>query len=297
MKLTTIILGILLATMAQAQISFNYQNVKASDVVYSISKLTETTIVAPEINTYISLQAKDVSKAEALNILRVQLSVMKYVMTREDNLYVVRQLGKVYQENPNPKIINQVLVLRVFQLRSADARNIAQVIRNVTVNTVSQRNQILFDNFFLNGKENEVAFGEIPPSVTWDDYSNCLIARGVQAQIDEIERLLVILDAGRNITWTTKVYRLQYAQATSLSPILTGAFTFIVNGQYMSSISSYAQGNVLVVTCPENYIMQFDNLITCLDAREVPRDNVHMFKIWNGSVISIGDLLIKIGRK
>jgi len=60
MKRLLILLFCLIASLTQAQISFNYQNVKTSDVIYSISKLTETTIVAPEINYYISLQAKDV---------------------------------------------------------------------------------------------------------------------------------------------------------------------------------------------------------------------------------------------
>lgn len=296
-KLFCTLVGILAVAMAHAQISFNYQNVKASDVIYSISKLTETTIVAPEINTYISLQAKDVSKAEALNILRVQLDVMKYSMLRDGNMYVVRQYDKNYQQNPNPTIVNQVLATRVFQIHSADAAAIASVIRDVTVTSVNQRNAILFRNFFISGKEGEVVLGEIPPTVSWEAYSNCLVARGTQAQIDEIERLIVIMDAGRNVVWTHKVYRLQYAQASTLAPLLTNVFSFIVNGQYGVSISAYTQGNALIVMYPQNYAMEFDNLITCLDAREVPRSSVSMFKIWNGNVISIGDILVQIGRK
>jgi type II secretory pathway component GspD/PulD (secretin) len=297
MKTSFLALGLLLVTTANAQISFNYKNVKASDVVYSISKLTKTTIVAPEINTQISLQANDVSKKEALHILQAQLNVMKYVMMKEDDIYVVRQLGKNYQDNPNPSIINQVLVLRVFQLRSADAKNIARVITDVTVNTVNQRNQALLNDFIQNNTRDKVVYGEVTPVVTYDDYSNCLIARGTQAQIDEIEKLLTVLDGKRNIVWTTKVYHLKYAVAADLAPILTNAFTFIVNGQYQSSVSSYASGNALIVTCPQNYSMDFDNLITCLDARAVPQDNVHVFKLWNGNTITISSLLNQIGGK
>jgi len=297
MKRLFILFGILIACVANAQISFNYQNVKMSDVVYSISKLTETTIVAPEINTYISLQAKDVSKTEALNILRAQLSTMKYVLTRENNIYVVRQLGKVYQDNPNPKIVNQVLVLRVFQLQCNDARAIASVIRDVTVTSVNQRNAYLFQNYFLNGKEGEIVFGEIPPIVSWDDYSNCLVARGTQAQIDDIERLIVIMDAGRNVVWTTKVYRLRFAQASNLSGLLTNVFSFIVNGQYQVNISTYNTGNNLIITCPQNYAMDFDNLITCLDARVAMQDNTRIFRVWNGNAMTLAQILQQIGRK
>lgn len=297
MKLLTSLILIFLATLSQAQISFNYKNVKASDVVYSISKLTKTTIVAPEINTQISLQANDVSKKEALHILQAQLNVMKYIMMKEDDIYVIRQLEKNYQEKPNPSIINQVLVLRIFQLRSADAKNISRVITDVTVNTVNQRNQALLNNFIQQNLRDKVVYGEIAPVVTYDDYSNSLIVRGTQGQIDEVEKLLIVLDGKRNIVWTTKVYHLKYAVAADLAPILTNAFKFIVNGQYQSSVSSYASGNSLIITCPENYSMDFDNLITCLDAKAVPQDNLHIFKLWNGSAVTISQLLQQLGKK
>jgi len=294
MKRLLILLFCLIASLTQAQISFNYQNVKTSDVIYSISKLTETTIVAPEINYYISLQAKDVSRIEALNILRTQLGVMNYTMVQDGKMYVVYQTGKNSQQNPNPLIVNQVLVLRVFHLHSADASAIASVIRDVTVTSVNQRNALLFSNFFQNGQPGQVVQGEIPPIVSYEAYSNCLVARGTQAQIDEIERLLVIMDAGRNVVWTTKTYRLQYAQAGSLAPIINNAFAFIINNRNGFIVTAYTQGNALIVVCPQNYSTQFDNLIVCLDAREVPRDGISMFKIWNGSVISIAEILRKI---
>lgn len=296
MKKLLILLLLLVASFAQAQISFNYQNVKTSDVVYSISKLTETTIVAPEINYYISLQAKDVSKNEALNILKTQLSVMNYTMVRDGNMYVVYQTGKNTQANPNPLIVNQVLVLRVFHLHSVDAAAIASTIRDVTVTAANQRNAFLFENFFRNGETGQVVQGEVPPIVSYEAYSNCLVARGTQSQIDEIERLLVIMDAGRNVVWTTKVYRLQYAQAGTLSPLINNAFAFIINNRDGFMITSYTQGNALIVVCPQNYSMQFDNLITCLDAREVPYSGVTMFKVWNGNVMTIGQILVQIGK-
>jgi hypothetical protein len=297
MKLLTTILALINFACVYAQISFNYENVKTSDVIYSISKLTETTIVAPEINTYISLQATNVSKNEALNILRTQLSTLQYVLMRDGNIYVVKQLYKTYYENPNPRIISQPIVMRVFQIRSVDASNIARIVKNVTVNTVSQRNQILFDNF-IESKNNpsNVVLGEIPPTITWDDYSNCLIARGVQSQIDEIERLLIVLDSGRNIVWVTKTYKLNHADVIKLSSILTSSFEYIVNGQYKVSITSYQHNKTLVVTCPENYINDLDNLIVCLDAHNASIHRERRFRTWSGRDITLENLLIKIGQ-
>lgn len=84
MKRLALIFGIVaLATLSSAQISFKFYKTKTSDVVASISRLTNVTIVTPAINTPISLRAKNVTVSRAINILNAQLGLMHYGLFQE----------------------------------------------------------------------------------------------------------------------------------------------------------------------------------------------------------------------
>lgn len=289
MKRWFLVFVCMLSQMASAQLSFDYQNITTNEVIYSLSKLTNTTIVAPTISQRISLQAKDVSAGEALRILDTQLSLMKYRLYRENTLYVVRPVGQgVYDYQPGTEDI----VTRVIQLRYGNANNIANIIRDVVVRAVNQRNW----NRLLSTRQPGV--GEVilvptetPPTITADTFTNSIVVRGTNAQINEILGVIQMLDVGVSDVYEVRVVHLQYIDAFTAQMILNQSMSVVVGTSSNIYFSTYGYGNAIVIRCPKTHWVHINGLIVALDTHVPYTSNTIVIRTHSGNALALSELL------
>lgn len=296
MKRWFLVLLCMLAQFASAQLSFDYQNITTNEVIYSLSKLTNTTIVAPTINQRISLRATDVSASEALRILDTQLSLMKYRLCRENTLYVVRPVGQgVYDYQPGTEDI----VTKVIQLRYGNAANIANIIRDVIVRAVNQRNW----NRLLSTRQpgvGEVILvpTEVPPTITADTFTNSIVVRGTNTQINEILSVIQMLDVVVSDVYEVRVVYLQYIDAFTAQMILNQSMSVVVGASNNIYVGAYGYGNAVVVRCPKAQWVHINGLIVALDTRVSYTNSTTVIRIASGNSISLSELLNSVfGRR
>lgn len=272
-----------LAQIASAQLSFDYQNITTNEVIYSLSKLTDTTIVAPAINQRISLRAKDVSVSEALRILDTQLGLMKYRLYRENTLYVVRPVGQgIYDYQPGAEDV----VTKVIQLRYGNATNISNIIRDVIVRAVNQRNW----NRLLSTRQpgvGEVILvpTEVPPTITADTFTNSIVVRGTNTQINEILGVIQMLDIVVSDVYEVRVIHLQYADAFTVQMILNQSMPQVVGSSNTVYVGAYGYGNALVIRCPRAHWVHVNGLIVALDTRVSYTGNTTIIRTVSGPLM------------
>jgi len=296
MKRWFLILLCMLAQIASAQLSFDYQNITTNEVIYSLSKLTNTTIVAPTISQRISLRATDVSASEALRILDTQLSLMKYRLCRENTLYVVRPVGQgVYDYQPGTEDI----VTKVIQLRYGNATNISNIIRDVIVRAVNQRNW----NRLLSTRQpgvGEVILvpTEIPPTITADTFTNSIVVRGTNAQINEILGVIQMLDVVVSDVYEVRVVHLKYIDAFTAQMILNQSMSVVVGTSSSVYVGAYEYGNAVIVRCPKTHWVHINGLISALDTQVPYTSNTIVIRTYSGNSIALSGLLQSIfGRR
>lgn len=292
MKRWLLVLLCMLSQIASAQLSFDYQNITTNEVIYSLSKLTNTTIVAPTISQRISLRATDVSASEALRILDTQLSLMKYRLYRENTLYVVRPVGQgVYDYQPGTEDI----VTKVIQLRYGNATNISNIIRDVSVRAVNQRNW----NRLLSTRQpglGEVIMvpTEIPPTITSDAFTNSIIVRGTNAQINEILGVIQMLDVVVSDVYEVRVVHLQYIDAFTAQMILNQSMSVVVGTSSSIYVGAYGYGNAVIVRCPKTHWVHINGLISALDTQVPYTSNTIVIRTHSGNSIALSGLLQSI---
>lgn len=296
MKRWCLVLLCMLAQFASAQLSFDYQNVTTNDVIYSMSKLTNTTIVAPTINQRISLQAKDVSASEALRILDTQLGLMKYKLHRESTLYVVRPVGfGVYDYQPNPEDIT----IHVLQIQYNNAINVANILRDVIARAVNQRNwnRLLLTRAPALGEVILVPT-EVPPTITADSFTNSVIIRGTKAQINEIIAMIQMLDVAVDDSYEVRVIHLQYADAFTMQTILSQSMPVVVGASSNVYIGAYGYGNAIIIRCPTAQWVHINGLIVALDTRVPYANTTTVIRTVSGSSVVLSELLRSVfGRR
>jgi len=280
---------LMLTQVAFAQLSFDYQNITTNEVIYSMSKLTNTTIVAPTINQRISLRATDVSVAEAFKILDTQLSLMKYRLHRENTLYVVRpatQGAYDYQSG------TEDVVTKVIQIQYGNATNIATIIRDVVVRAVNQRNW----NRLLATRQpgvGEVILvpTEVPPTITADSFTNSIIIRGTLAQIKEILDVIQMLDVVVSDVYEVKVIRLQYIDAFTAQMILNQSMSVVVGASTNTYVGAYGYGNAIIVRCPREQWIYINGFLMALDTQIPYTSNTIVIKTHSGNSVLLATLL------
>lgn len=289
MKRWFLVLLCMLAQFASAQFSFDYQNITTNEVIYSLSKLTNTTIVAPTISQRISLRATDVSASDALRILDTQLSLMKYRLCRENTLYVVRPVGLgVYDYRSD----SEDMVTKVIQLRYGNAVNISTIIRDVIVRAVNQRNW----NRLLATRQpgvGEVILvpTEVPLTITADSFTNSVIVRGTSAQIQEILEVVQMLDVVVSDVYEVRVIHLQYIDAFTAQMIIGQSMPVVLGPRSNIYVGAYGYGNAIIVRCPKTQWVQVNGLILALDTQVPYTNNAFVVKTISGDSMTLSALL------
>ena len=292
MKRWFLVLMCMLASLASAQLSFDYQNITTNEVIYSLSKLTNTTIVAPNINQRISLRATDVNAQEALHILDVQLGLMKYKLCKENVLYVVRPaMPGTYSAQPG---IDEI-VTKVIQLRYGNAYNTASIIKDVVVTSINQRNW----NRLLSTREpgiGEVILvpTETPPVITSDTFTNSIIVRGTQSQVNEVLAVIQMLDVKIADVYEVRVVHLRYIDAYTAQMILNQSMSTIVGVSNGICVGTYARSNAIIVRCTQTQWVHLNGLIVALDTQFPYTNSNTIIRTMHGSAVDLSTLLKSI---
>ncbi len=329
----------------KTKISLNFRNASVDAVIGLLSKTSGVTIVKdPALTGAITVtSAKPVGLKDAFQILATTLSLKGYTMSKQGNLLVIKGSGGRNGGGGfggmTPEQIAQMMSgsqqqqteLKVFPITYANASQLARVINDVFA-SAGQQQQNPFANFgnFGGGNQNRGnpfagfqrgGFGRggqtAQVHASSDDFSNSVIVNAPGNMMDQIGDIIRKLDKQTDDPQTAQTYKLQYATASLLAPIVQNVLTANapkgrggISGQNVPIEQRFQQAfrfgstqaafgtvvaddrtNSLVVTAtPENQLL-VDKVVKELDT-EVPIQNTtFVFPLSNARASDIATLM------
>jgi len=152
--------------------------------------------------------------------------------------------------------------LEVIQLKEAWVGNVVTMLQNLDPAKVSQGNA---------AGANENTTGSI--RVVADERSNRLIIKGEKSARERIRKLIEDLDQPSYFTGSTRVMRLQYADAKKLAELLNGLLSDAPAGDKDNQAKGKAgiladeELNALVVRAEPSLMKEIEELVSALDVR------------------------------
>jgi len=221
----------------------DFRNANVDMVLSLFTKTSGITIVKdPTLTQPITLtSAKAVPLDQAFEILNAALSVRNFELRKEGSLLVVRakqQRGAQSGRGTMPTGIDFSSLmggqgeLKVYQIQFANASQVARVINEVFAqqnNPLSGIMQMMaagqqggrgggrFGGFGGGGSSNVRASS--------DDYSNTVIVNAPSSTHRQVEDLIKQIDKQTDEPQKAKVYKMNYASAADLQPVVQGVLT------------------------------------------------------------------------
>lgn len=232
-------------------IKLDFRNSSVDMVLSLYTKTSGITIIKdPALTQPISLtSAKPVPLAEAFEILNAALSVRNFELKKEGNLLVIRaknQRGNAGRGGNtggfDPAAIGSMMSqmgggnseLKVYKIEFASASQVARVLNDVFAQQASNNPlAALFGGGgggFGRGGRGGGGFnfgGATGPTVraSSDDFSNTVIVNAPKSQQRQVEDLIKEIDKNTDTPLKPVVYKLEYATADDLQPVIQNLLT------------------------------------------------------------------------
>ncbi|HRJ97890.1 MAG TPA: secretin N-terminal domain-containing protein, partial [Fimbriimonadaceae bacterium] len=228
------------------RIKLDFRNANVDNVLSIYQKTSGVTIVKdPALTGAITVtSASAVSLNEAFQILSTTLGLKNFELRKDGNLLVIRQRqqrGGGGAGGFDPALMSQFgasaqAELRVYQLKFANASQVARVLNEVFAQTQSPFEQLMAmqqmqqqggggagnrgqrGGFQGRGGMGARSGGAVRASA--DDFSNSVIVNASSRDQGQVEDLIQELDKETEQPQKAKVYRLQYATADELAPVV-----------------------------------------------------------------------------
>lgn len=322
--------------------SLNFKNANVDLVLDAFMKATGITIVKdPNLREPITLaSAKPVKLAEAFEILNAALSVRNFTMEKQGNLLVIRQnrqQGRGGQDTGmqfDPSMFQQPRSnseLKVYQIKYASASEVARVVNEVFLtqqqnsfggfggnfggfNRGNQRGgQQRFDPRML---QQMMGGGDTSVRASSDDFSNSVIVNAPKDKQNEVESLISKIDKITEQPMQSKVYQLEFADASLLVPVVQNVLTsnaptgrgnganqrqgggpggFLSRvfgpGANQATVTAETRSNSLVVSATAETQTVVQALIKELDKEVVVENNTFVIPLGNARADNVATLL------
>ncbi len=220
------------------KITFNFRNANPDAIISMLSKESGITIVKDQsLKEPLSISSPNpITLDTAFQILSTTVGMMGYEMAKEGNLLVIKKRREDRGGNPDIEEMMRRFAegggqskgkLQVYTIQYANAAEVARVVNEVFA---MQEGGNPFQQFFGGGRGGRdrgrggfsMGGGSNVPTVraSADDYSNSVIVFAPQEQQYAVEELIEQIDKQTEQPQTAKVYPLEYAQASTLAPIV-----------------------------------------------------------------------------
>lgn len=223
-------------------LKLDFRNANADMVLALFTKASGISIVKdPTLTQPLTLTtAKAVPLEQAFEILNAALSVRNFDMKKEGSLLVIRarrqqNMGR-NQGTPSfdPSIFTQgaSTELKVYQIQFANASQVARVVNEVFAqsgqNPLSGIMQmVMAGQGGRGGRMGGFGGGSSGSNVkaSSDDYSNTVIVNAPSSTHRQVEDLIKQIDKQTDEPQKAKVYKMQFASASDLQPVVQGVLT------------------------------------------------------------------------
>ncbi|MBS1706507.1 MAG: hypothetical protein JST40_11585 [Armatimonadetes bacterium] len=217
-------------------IKLEFRNASIDMILALYTKASGITIVKdPNLRDAITLTtAKAVSLADAFEILNAALSVRNYEMAKQGKILVIRQKQQRNQGfTMTPEMMQGMqggstgnIDLQVYKIKYANASQVAKVVNDVFQQSAGGGfPQMMFGGMGgRGGRGGGFSFGggQTQPNVraSSDDYSNTVIVNAPRTLQGQIGDLITEIDKETDEPQTSRVFRLQYAESSTIQPVL-----------------------------------------------------------------------------
>lgn len=235
------------------RLRLDFRNANVDNVLAIFQRASGITIVKdPALSGPITLtSAAPVSLSEAFSILNAALGLRNFDMRREGNLLVIRQRQQRNQGGSgrpgadfggfDPSVFAQMMpqpVLRVYPLEHANATQVARVLNEVFAQSGQNQLDQLLAQFGqmaqsrFGGQQARGGFagrlggatgrpgGSSVVRASADDFSNSVIVNAPEREQSQVRDLIRQLDKETDLPQRARVYRLEYALAEEVAPII-----------------------------------------------------------------------------
>lgn len=322
-------------------VRLNFRNANVDLVLDLYMRVSGITIVKdPNLNQPMTVSSpRPVRLNEAFEILDAALSLRNFEMVKQGNVLLIQPRRQREQGAFDPNMISQFMQggnveLQVYRIRFASASEVARVINEVFIQRDQAQNP--FAQFFGGGGGNRFGGnqgrggrggfpggggfpgfgGQQGPSVraSADDFSNSVIVNAPRDKQREVEALIEEIDQQTDQPLSTKVYKLEFADATQALPTIQSVLTANAPtgrgstgrpqqgfGGFLSRIAGPGQGessatadvrtNSLVVNATEATHRIVETLVREIDI-DVPVENsTFVIPLSNARADSVAQLL------
>jgi general secretion pathway protein D len=222
----------------------DFRNASADMVLSLFTKVSGIAIIKdPTLTQPLTLtSAKAVPLEQAFEILNAALSVRNFDLKKEGNLLVIRarrQQNQGRAQGPptfDPSMLAGLTggntELKVYQIQFANASQVARVVNEVFAqsgqNPLSGIMQMVMAGQGGRGGRggfNPGGGGGSTVKASSDDYSNTVIVNAPASTHRQVEDLIKQIDKQTDEPQKAKVYKMQFASATDLQPVVQGVLT------------------------------------------------------------------------
>lgn len=325
-----------------------FRNAGIDSIVSLFERTSGVTIVKdPSLTGGLTVtSAKPVSLNQAFQILATTLNLKGFELVREDKLLVIRKKDQRNQGVGQPPVFDPSIFsqpqsenrLKVFPITHANASQLARVINEVFA---GQGGGGGFPNFgggggfpggggggrFGGGGNNNQRqqflqnmmgrFGQQQNGVraSSDDFSNSVIVNAPENMLGQVERLIKDLDKQTEEPQKSKVYKLEFADADDLVPVIQNvlqanvprgrggattqqtqgpqAFFNAIRGSTAGSgnVTSDPRTNSIVVTATDQNLALVEKVIDDLDTKVEYEPSTFVFPLANARADSVATLI------
>jgi len=327
------------------KMKLDFRNANIDMVITLFTKTSGITIIKdPNLTQPISLtSAKPVPISEAFEILNAALSLRNFEMRKEGNLLLIRpkqQQGRGFSGGRGTSSEDMTALmqamgsggssnteLKVYDLEFANASQVARVINDVfnqQTNPFANFNRGNFGGGGAGGRGGRMqgggfSFGgQATVRASADEYSNTVIVNAPKSTHSQISDLLKQIDKESDTPMKSKVYKLVYAGADLLQPVVQNVlqsnvprgrggasanqpvdrqFSFFPFGgnqnqrnQAAGSVVAELRTNSLIVTTTETNQALIENVVKELDTEVKLEATTFVFPLENARADQISTL-------
>ncbi|MDI9641105.1 secretin N-terminal domain-containing protein [Kamptonema cortianum] len=319
------------------KIQLNFRNANVDLVLDMFMKASGITIVKdPTLNQPMTVSSpKAVSLKEAFEILNAALSVRNFELQKQGNLLVITQRRNRENSGFDMEALTRMMqgntgdvTLEVYRIKYAAASEVARVI-----NEVFQQQQQSQNPFAFMGGGNQRGgrggFSGFDPRSLFsgqsqgtqirassDDFSNSVIVNAPRTKQREVEALIEEIDKQTEQPMQTKVYKLEFADASQLAPTIQTVLTanaptgrgstgqgrpqqgfggflsrVLGPGANQANVTAETRSNSLVVAATTDQQLVVESLIKELDTEVIVENTTFVIPLTNARADSVATLL------
>ena len=316
----------------KTRIKLNFRNANIDMVLALFEKTSGVSIVKdPALTGPISLtSAKPISLKDAFQILGTTLQLKGYELRKDGKILVIAKK----QERPPredrggggfdfSQLQQPDSVLKVYPIQYANASQVARVVNDVFGTQIPSQNQNPFQRGRGRGGQpqqqpqgNPFARQDPPIRASSDDFSNTVIVNAPDRQQRYVSDLIKQIDKQTDDPQRTRVYKLVYASAEDVQPVLQNVLTanapkgrggattavqaqqnlpFFLRGanagQGQGSVTAEQRTNSVIVTATGDNLKLTDQLVDELDKPVDIASTTFVFPLLNARAEDVASLL------